>query len=183
MTMSIRSMPVWVPLPYASEWPWLMHREDSPWYPTMRLFRQAEFGNWAGVFERIRTALEEKLAAGPRAVQVGISPGELFDKITILESKSERVTDSAELARVRAELGALTAARDRAVRMSAELEHLRAELKAVNQALWEIKDDLRSCEQAGEFGPRFVELARSVSRTNDRRHALKSRINELSAGL
>ena len=59
------------------------------------------------------------------------------------------------------------------------LRHFPAELRAVNEALWRIEDDIRLCERAGDFGPRFVELARSVYRTNDRRSELKRRINEL----
>src|SRR5207248_11489066 len=50
-------VPVWVALPFAPDWRWLLAREDSPWYPTMRLFRQAEAGNWAEVFDRIAGAL------------------------------------------------------------------------------------------------------------------------------
>jgi tetratricopeptide (TPR) repeat protein len=54
-------VPVWVALPFASEWRWLREREDSPWYPSMRLFRQQERGNWTGVFERIAAALRQRL--------------------------------------------------------------------------------------------------------------------------
>ena len=53
-----------------------------------------------------------------------------------------------------------------------------AELKSINEPLWRIEDDIRSCERAGDFGPRFIELARSVYETNDRRAAIKRRINE-----
>jgi hypothetical protein len=56
---------------------------------------------------------------------------------------------------------------------------LAGELRAVNEALWQIEDDVRLQEQRQDFGPRFIELARSVSRTNARRTALKRRINEL----
>jgi hypothetical protein len=45
--------PVWVPLSYAADYRWLLGREDSPWYPTLRLFRQRELGNWAELFERV----------------------------------------------------------------------------------------------------------------------------------
>jgi len=59
-------MPVWVALPFAPDWRWLLGREDSPWYPNMRLFRQAQPGDWAEVFERIaaklKRATEEKRA-------------------------------------------------------------------------------------------------------------------------
>ena len=46
-------VPVWVALPFVPDWRWMLDREDSPWYPTMRLFRQSERGNWQEVFDRI----------------------------------------------------------------------------------------------------------------------------------
>jgi hypothetical protein len=59
-----QGLPVWVALPFVSEWRWLLDREDSPWYPTMRLFRQKERGNWTEVFERMARALAEQRAGG-----------------------------------------------------------------------------------------------------------------------
>ena len=50
-------VPVWVPLAYVPDWRWLLAREDSPWFPSARLFRQASFGDWNGVFARIEQAL------------------------------------------------------------------------------------------------------------------------------
>jgi len=49
--------PTWLLLPFAPDWRWLLRREDSPWYPTMRLFRQPRFGDWAAVVERVRDEL------------------------------------------------------------------------------------------------------------------------------
>ncbi len=46
-------VPVWVALPFAPDWRWLLKREDSPWYPSMRLFRQPHLGDWDDVFDRI----------------------------------------------------------------------------------------------------------------------------------
>ena len=54
-------VPVWVALPYVPDWRWLLECEDSPWYPTMRLFRQTQDGKWDDVFERIAAALKKKL--------------------------------------------------------------------------------------------------------------------------
>ncbi len=51
--------PVWLALKYASDWRWLLEREDSPWYPSMRLFRQNAPGDWAGVFAGVEAALRE----------------------------------------------------------------------------------------------------------------------------
>jgi hypothetical protein len=107
-----------------------------------------------------------------------ISIGELIDKITILQIKAERIGDPAKRANVVRELGLLEAVRDRAAAPSHALQALSAELKTVNEALWDIEDAIRACEHEGDFGPRFVELARSVYVTNDRRAALKRQIND-----
>ena len=112
-------------------------------------------------------------------IMVPISPGELIDKIAILQIKSERFVDAGKLQNVRHELAVLTIARDAALSGSPELDRLANELRSVNAALWEIEDAIRCCEQQGDFGPRFVELARSVYHQNDRRAALKRQINEL----
>lgn len=111
-------------------------------------------------------------------VTVEVAPGELIDKITILEIKAERIADAAKRANVRVELETLAAARDAAIPASDEIARLTADLKAVNEALWQIEDDIRDCEAAGDFGAIFVALARSVYKTNDRRAALKRAINE-----
>jgi tetratricopeptide (TPR) repeat protein len=174
-------VPVWVALPFVPDWRWLLGREDSPWYPTMRLFRQTVAGQWEDVFTRLSAELETLVRAHPRALSVliEVAPGELIDKITILEIKRERITDSAKLANVQTELDVLTKGRDRSLDKSSELDALTAELKKTNALLWDVEDDLRLCERAHDFGPRFIELARSVYRHNDRRAAVKRQINEL----
>jgi hypothetical protein len=54
-------MPVWVALPFAPDWRWLLGRSDTPWYPTMRLFRPAKFGDWASISGAMRDALVERM--------------------------------------------------------------------------------------------------------------------------
>lgn len=110
--------------------------------------------------------------------RVPVSWGELIDKITILEIKNARIADPAKRANVARELAALAAARDAGGALPAPVGPLTAELRGVNEALWEIEDAIRDCEARGDFGSGFVDLARSVYRTNDRRAALKRRINE-----
>jgi len=55
--------PVWTLIPFAPDWRWLLQREDSPWYPTMRLFRQPKIGDWQSVVERVRAELAERAKA------------------------------------------------------------------------------------------------------------------------
>jgi len=112
-------------------------------------------------------------------IQVEIAPGELIDKITILEIKAERIQDEEKLRNVRVELDVLAKARDAAMAPSPDLKALTDGLKSVNESLWDIEDDIRDCERQQDFGPKFIELARSVYRSNDRRAALKRQINEL----
>jgi post-segregation antitoxin (ccd killing protein) len=114
-----------------------------------------------------------------KRVMIETSPGEVIDKITILEIKSERISEPEKLRNVRTELEMLRAARDAAIVSSGTLSVLTAELRAVNETIWQVEDDLRGFEQDGDFGSRFVELARSVYKDNDHRAALKRKINEL----
>jgi len=109
-----------------------------------------------------------------------ISVGELCDKITILEIKASMLTDPGQRSNVLRELAGLEAVRDREVAPTTELQGFCGELKAVNRRLWDIEDALRIHERDGRFDARFVELARGVYRENDRRAALKRRINELT---
>jgi len=110
-------------------------------------------------------------------IQVPVSPGELLDKITILEIKSERMNDAAKLANVRLELSILNNTWTGTVTPDDTIERIHAELKRINEALWEIEDDIREKERAGEFDARFIELARSVYVTNDQRAAAKKELN------
>ena len=114
-----------------------------------------------------------------RTITVEIAPGELIDKITILEIKLARIADAAKLRNVRAEWETLVRARDAAIVSSPEIAAETAALKRANETLWDVEDHIRECERTKDFGPRFVELARSVYVTNDARARIKRRINEL----
>lgn len=110
-------------------------------------------------------------------ITVPVSFGEVLDKITILEIKSERIKDADKLKNVRTELEELTATWNRAVPDQSAIADARQRLKTVNEELWVIEDDIREQEAAQDFGPRFIELARSVYFKNDRRAAIKKEIN------
>lgn len=105
------------------------------------------------------------------------SAGEVIDKLTILEIKLARIGDPAKRANVAAEHAALSAAWRATVPDEAPLAALIAELRQVNEALWDIEDEIREQERRADFGATFVRLARAVYRTNDRRAAVKKEIN------
>ncbi|HEV7491056.1 MAG TPA: DUF6165 family protein [Rhodanobacteraceae bacterium] len=110
-------------------------------------------------------------------IAVPVAYGELIDKIAILEIKSERIRDTAKLVNVRGELDLLneTWYADPASRIDIVAE--RTALRAVNEALWDIEDDIRRKEKAKEFDAEFIELARAVYIRNDERAAIKRAIN------
>ncbi|MBL96676.1 MAG: hypothetical protein CMF52_02580 [Legionellales bacterium] len=110
-----------------------------------------------------------------------IGSGELIDKITILEIKSERIADLEKLKNIKRELSVLNATRDAHLRDIGGLTDLEKRLKAINEDLWEIEDDIRACEAQKDFGPKFIELARAVYITNDKRAAVKKEINLLTS--
>ena len=112
------------------------------------------------------------------SIAVPLSFGEVLDKITILEIKSERIADPDKLGNVRFELEALNRIWHDEISMTAEIAELRSQLKTVNEALWEIEDGIRDLEAQQSFGDDFIRLARSVYFTNDRRAAIKKAINE-----
>jgi Flp pilus assembly protein TadD len=127
-------VPVWVALPLAADWRWLQDREDTPWYPTMRLFRQLKPDDWDGVFRRLTTALAERLAASPGAT--ADTPSALLDRTAVLQVRGERLTPQEGR-----ELAWLTELRQRTVPPSAEVERLAAELKAAHERLSAAEED------------------------------------------
>jgi tetratricopeptide (TPR) repeat protein len=185
--------PVWIPLKHVPDWRWMAEREDTPWYPTARLFRQGRRDHWDDVFARMASGLVRLVASKSGAVSqpqaepaisgaalVPISLGELVDKMTILEIKAQRIQDPAKVANVRTELALLAAARVRFSTPDQAVGHLRADLMRTNEMLWNIEDRIRDCERDKNFGPEFIELARSVYLTNDRRAVIKRQINDLA---
>lgn len=113
------------------------------------------------------------------SVSVPVSWGELIDKITILEIKQHKLEDPAALANVARELDLLEAVRDRAGALPDGVARAADALRAVNETLWRIEDDIRDCEREKNFNKTFIDLARAVYKTNDRRAALKREINTL----
>jgi hypothetical protein len=113
------------------------------------------------------------------AIPIEVSPGELIDKLTILEIKLDRIGDAEKRRNVEIEHATLRSAYQTHVPASQELCALFAELRQINLRLWVTEDEIRACERRREFGPAFVALARSVYLSNDRRSELKRDINAL----
>ena len=105
---------------------------------------------------------------------VPVSWGEVWDKITILEIKTRRLRDPSAQAHAAHELALL---REAAGVPPAEIAVPLSSLRAVNARLWRIEDLIREREAAGDFGPGFIALARSVYRENDERGRIKAELN------
>lgn len=108
-------------------------------------------------------------------LNVPVSVGEVLDKISILEIKSARIADADKLRNVRTELSHLLA-----VAKAHRCPALEQQLKQVNETLWDVEDRIRVKERLQEFDDEFIELARAVYVTNDRRAAIKREINLLA---
>ncbi len=108
-----------------------------------------------------------------------ISPGELLDKISILEIKLEKIKDKTSLEEIDKEYKILKNVQKLNVEISNEIEKLFTEIKKVNRNLWDIEDKLRICEKNKNFREDFIELARGVYLNNDKRSKIKSEINKI----
>ena len=106
-----------------------------------------------------------------------ISPGELLDKLSILNIKLEQIKDSAKIANVKTEYDLLYKISLDNNLFTPEIKILYTQLKSINQELWIIEDDIRDCERAKNFSDTFIQLARSVYVTNDKRADIKKKIN------
>jgi hypothetical protein len=111
-------------------------------------------------------------------ITVPVSVGEVLDKISILEIKSERIGDPVKVANVRRELEGLVQAAK-----GFRVPELEARLKEVNGELWDVEDALRQAEDEQDFGEEFISLARSVYRLNDFRAELKRQINAATGSI
>lgn len=112
-------------------------------------------------------------------IEAPISLGELIDKITILEIKAVNISDTAKLKNVTHELAVLNNKVAGLLDTAGvtKLTPLKQALKDINQELWVIEDDIRDCEYAKDFSEKFIQLARAVYITNDKRANVKKDIN------
>ena len=110
-------------------------------------------------------------------LQVPVSVGEVLDKITILQIKLEHISHATKRVNIQNELNALLPLVADDGFATEQMQGLIAELKAVNEALWDIEDDIREKEAAKSFDAEFIRLARAVYVTNDKRAEIKKQIN------
>tara|TARA_A200000159_G_C7192351_1_gene284322 strand:+ start:132 stop:518 length:387 start_codon:yes stop_codon:yes gene_type:complete len=114
-------------------------------------------------------------------MKVEVSNGELLDKLTILELKMSNISDDKKLINVKKEFNELSPlAKLLFEKFKDELLIKYKELALINSELWKIEDDIRECEKNKNFGEKFVELARAVYFTNDKRSDVKKQINILT---
>jgi hypothetical protein len=112
-------------------------------------------------------------------IKVPVSPGELIDKITILSIKQEKIKDSGKLHHIINEIESLAEFLDPLKELLADYDIFFNSLRAINYQLWDIEDDLRLKEASQCFDKEFIEKARLVYKTNDKRAALKLQINQI----
>ena len=111
---------------------------------------------------------------------VEVSVGELFDKMSILEIKKDRIKDSEKLKFINDEYEVLKSELEKNVKLDEKLEKFFVALKNVNSKLWIIEDDKRKCEKDSNFGENFIRLSRDVHFLNDTRAKIKLDINNHS---
>ena len=109
-----------------------------------------------------------------------LSAGELFDKISILEIKKNKIKDKDKRNIVLKELSSLQETASENIKKSKLITKLYKKLKFINLKLWKIEDDIRDCERKRNFGDKFIKLARAVYFTNDERSLVKNKINKLT---
>ena len=108
-----------------------------------------------------------------------ISPGELLDKISILEIKLKKIKDKKKLQKINKEYKSLLNSKNNTIKNRKSLDGLILKIKEVNLKLWEIEDKIRICEKNKDFGDNFIQLARDVYLNNDKRSIIKFSINKL----
>ena len=113
-------------------------------------------------------------------ILIEVSTGELLDKISILEIKKEKISDSALLEIINFEYSILKNESDKKVKKDQKIDELYKKLKKTNEKLWIIEDDKRLCEKNSDFGEKFIELSRNVHFLNDERAKIKLEINNYS---
>ena len=112
-------------------------------------------------------------------ILVEVSVGELLDKISILEIKKEKITDSEKLKFINNELNILKTTANKNIKISGQIDSLFKSLKNINSKLWVIEDEKRMCEKNSDFSEKFIKLSRDIHFLNDERAKIKLEINQI----
>ena len=185
--------PVFLLLPFVADWRWMTQRDDSPWYPNTRLFRQDQTARWEPVFQRVLLAIEAlkkaKNTVAPHlnlnehsqlsSIAIPSSLGDLLDRISILKIKSEKINDPIKLQNIIRELNFLEEHPASKQKKEPPFSTLYDQLKEINENIWEVEDSIRLKEKAAQFDQNFIALARAVYIQNDQRASIKKQINLL----
>ena len=115
----------------------------------------------------------------PKKILSEISPGELLDKISILEIKLEKIKDKNSQEEIKKEYKILKEIQNSSIKYEDRIKNLINSIKEVNIKLWDAEDKLRICEKNKDFGKSFIELAREIYFNNDKRSKIKSEINKI----
>ena len=113
-------------------------------------------------------------------ILVEVSAGELLDKISILEIKKEKISNSSSLNTINTEYLILKEQLDKNIKKDEKIDKLFHSLKEINSKLWVIEDDKRMCEKNSDFGEKFIKLSRDVHFLNDKRAKIKLEINNFT---
>lgn len=182
-TLGVRT---WILLKKSPDWRWGLSGTSTPWYESVTLYRQTEFDNWTELVKRVRRDLEELSSEREGPVKpdsvdgpvVEVSWGELFDKVSILEIKREKITDAHSQNKICTELSILNSEIEKLeTGILRSSQSLFEKLRAVNLKLWNVEDKIREFERAKNFNAEFIALARSVYTLNDQRAEYKREIN------
>ena len=114
-----------------------------------------------------------------RKILTEISAGELLDKLSILEIKLNKIKDSNLLQEIKKEYNILNETKNKNINSLKEIDILYKYLKEINEKLWIIEDEIRLCEKTSDFKDKFIQLARDVYFTNDKRSKTKNKINKI----
>ena len=113
----------------------------------------------------------------PKKILTEISAGELFDKISILEIKLEKIQGNESKIEINKEYEILRKVQNSNIKITEKLENLFKKLKNVNLSLWNIENKIRTCEKNNDFNEHFIQLAREIYLNNDKRAKIKSEIS------
>jgi hypothetical protein len=172
---------VWMAIPYAADWRWLLDRDDCPWYPQMRLYRQKKLGDWEPVFARIKADLEQEVNSfvWEKPVSIQVSWGELLDRIAATECQLRREANSDQQQRFQAKLTQLMAQLDQNRNLPSDLDTLKAELTSLTDKLWDLDravEERLETESSENGTVKLMRLRLDLSRERERlRNSIEQR--------